>query len=138
MTTYNLAYVVEDDYIASITAEFIVKKHLLCREVQQFANGQEAFERLAAALRNGEALPDLILLDLNMPLMDGWEFLDAFARLALPREVCVFVLTSSIYVNDIQKSGRYPAVSSYFSKPLSSAHVQQMRQLLAQAAPGGH
>lgn len=130
MKAPKLAYVVEDDPVTSIITELIIKKNLLCGEVQSYVNGQEAFDRLTAALHDGERLPDLILLDLNMPLMDGWEFLDAFASLAIDKKVCVFVLTSSIHPDDIEKSKFYKEVKGYFSKPLDNGNVQRMQQLL--------
>lgn len=129
MKTPKLAYVVEDDPITSSITKLIIKKSLHCDEVQTYANGQRAFERLTTALRNGATLPDLILLDLNMPLMDGWEFLDAFAGLPLAADVCVFILTSSIHPDDISKAAYYKEVRGYFSKPLDNDNVARMQQL---------
>lgn len=126
----KLAYVVEDDPVTSIITELIIKKNLLCGEVQTYVNGQAAFDQLTAALQEGEDIPDLILLDLNMPLMDGWEFLDAFTSLPIAEKVCVFVLTSSIHPDDIEKSKFYKEVKGYFSKPLDTSNVRRMQQLL--------
>ncbi|MEJ7664844.1 MAG: response regulator [Hymenobacter sp.] len=72
MKTPKLAYIIEDDPITSTITELIIKKKLHCAQVQKYPNGQSAFEQLAAALRDHASLPDLILLDLNMPVMDGW------------------------------------------------------------------
>lgn len=130
MKTPKLAYVVEDDPVTSIITELIIKKNLLCSEVQTYVNGQQAFDQLTLALREEASIPDLILLDLNMPLMDGWEFLDAFSGLGIDKKVCVFVLTSSIHPDDIAKSKFYKEVKGYFSKPLDNKNVARMQTLL--------
>lgn len=130
MKAPKLAYVVEDDRITATITELIAKKDLRCRAVQTFGNGQQAFEKLATAVDEEDGIPDLILLDLNMPLMDGWEFLDAFATLKLTQQVCVFVLTSSIHPDDIEKATRYQVVKGYFSKPLDNQNVARMKTLL--------
>lgn len=70
----ELVYIVENDYISAVITELIIKKNLFGSEVRCYANGQWAFDELMLALREGGALPDLIVLDLDMPLMDGWEF----------------------------------------------------------------
>lgn len=130
MRTPKLAYVVEDDPITSVITELIVRRDLNCGQVQQYGNGQQAYDQLRAVLNDEACIPDVILLDLNMPHMDGWEFLDAFAGLHIPKPVCVFVLTSSIHPNDIAKSRYYKQVRGYFSKPLDAASLVRMRQLL--------
>ena len=133
MTSPKLAYVVEDDPITSSITQLIVKKKLHVAQVQPHANGQRALDSLQAALRDEAAIPDLILLDLNMPLMDGWEFLDAFGRLPLAPQVCVFILTSSINPEDIEKARHYKEVRGYFSKPLDQVNLARMQDLLQQS-----
>lgn len=130
MKPSKLAYVIEDDAITSTITKLLIKRALHFDEVQTYVNGQRALDRLTAALREeGDAVPDLILLDLNMPLMDGWEFLDAFAALPHAKDVCVFILTSSIHPEDIEKAQDYKEVRGYFSKPLDNDNLERMQGL---------
>lgn len=132
MKSPKLAYVVEDDRITATITQLIAKKDLRCRAVQTFDNGQRAFDKLSTAVSAGSGVPDLILLDLNMPLMDGWEFLDAFRGLPLKQPVCVFVLTSSIHPDDMEKATHYQVVKGYFSKPLDNQNIVRMKTLLGE------
>ncbi|RZK24791.1 MAG: response regulator [Hymenobacter sp.] len=133
----GLVYIIENDYVSSVITELIVKKNLFGNEVRCYANGQWAFDEIALTLREGGTLPDLILLDLDMPLMDGWEFLDALANVPSAQTIQVFVQTSSIQPEDELKALSYKQVAGFFSKPLKDDGVASMRSLLQQARKAG-
>ncbi|WP_188558304.1 response regulator [Hymenobacter glacieicola] len=126
----KLVYVIENDRISSVISELIVKKNLLSSEVQTYSNGQQAFDQLQLALQQSDPLPDLILLDLDMPLMDGWEFLDACAALPLPHPMNIFILTSSINPDDSDKILNHSEVKGFFTKPLNEEGIRRMQLLL--------
>lgn len=128
----RLVYVLENDRISSVITELIVKKNLSGGEVRCYPNGEVAFGNLAAALRTSSAVPDLVLLDLDMPLMDGWEFLDALNGLPAAHALCVFVLTSSIHPDDLARAASYHAVNGFFTKPLDEDSIVRMQVLLQQ------
>ncbi len=134
----KLIYVIEDDLITATTTKVLVEKTLRETQVQLYANGQRALNQLSAALQAGVDLPDLILLDLNMPLMDGWEFLDAFCSLPLTHPICVLLLTSSINPEDQARAARHQAVAGYFEKPLDMSILSRMLRLHREVSGPGH
>ena len=133
----KLVYVVENDRISSVITELIVRKHL-GGQVQCHTNGQSAFNALLAAVEAGTDVPELVLLDLDMPLMDGWDFLDALAGVAPAPLVRVLVLTSSIHPDDLAKASGYAVVKGFFTKPLDEGSVASMQELLKEAGEPVH
>jgi CheY-like chemotaxis protein len=128
---FDLVYVVEDDAITSKITELHLRQHGAFGQVQRYQNGQPALDALARALAHHTQVPDLILLDLNMPVMDGWEFLDAISAHSWEELVNVCVLTSSIHPGDIEKAKTYPEVKGYFTKPVTTNLLNQVVQLLS-------
>jgi len=85
------------------------------------SSGLDALEYLRSNKDNRQMLPDLIFLDINMPVIDGWEFLDAYREIdiSIKNEVIIIMLSTSGNPDDILKATTYSAVSDYITKPLT-------------------
>ena len=68
----------------------------------------------------------MILIDINMPVMNGWEFIEAYEALAIEHKVDMYILSSSVYENDIEKTKSYKAVKGFISKPLSMERLTEL------------
>jgi len=103
---------------------FLMKKSFIAmgvnNEVLSFLNGADAIEELIKLKNNDEILPSIILLDINMPIMDGWEFLKEFRKLHsnISQKIKVYIVSSSIANEDIEKSKTFPEIVDYLTKPV--------------------
>ena len=120
---------VDDDEINNFISIKLIKKALLSTEIAACLNGKFAIEQLLEMQKKGaEKLPDYILLDINMPIMNGWEFLDEYKRLNIDPlgKTKIYIISSSVFSNDINKARSYPLVKSFISKPLSVEKIKEM------------
>ena len=109
---------VDDDPIFLTLAELAIKKERSNVEIFKAFNGEEAIEFLS------KEDVDTIFLDLNMPVMNGWEFLDEFAGTESSSNK-IFILTSSIDPSDRKRAEENPLVSSMLEKPLNKEKIEK-------------
>lgn len=119
--------IIDDYHMNVILARMVIKQEGSFNKITSFLEAEEALDQLIANQHNVEALPDVILLDLNMPFMDGWQFLDRFQEISdlLQKQISVYILSSSIDERDIQRSKEYTCVKDFFSKPLRPAMLKE-------------
>ena len=132
-----LTYLIDDDPISLYLAEQMLLTEGLDTEVELFGAAQDALRALVPRLAT--APPQLILLDLNMPLMDGWQFLDALAphAAALRGSGCLlYILTSSLATADLAKVKQYDLVVAIIHKPIGGEEVQAIKARLGLVALG--
>jgi CheY-like chemotaxis protein len=131
MRTINLTYIIEDDEIASYLIRKLLEEHPRFDQVHFFKNGKLALQGIEKTLRPDGPPVDLIILDLTMSIMDGWEFLHELKSLKNQKQIPpVVVLTSSIDNHDIEKAKSNPYVVTYFSKPLDENKLNQIIDLI--------
>ena len=114
-------FIIDDDSIHQRIAQIMIEKHNLFDSYKSYTDAQQALNFLKDHSEDPTALPDVILLDLNMPVIDGWDFLDMFEQLNkdLKKKIRIFIVTSSVDEKDKLRSQTYPAVCGFISKPLS-------------------
>ncbi len=112
---------VDDDQIFRFTFSRTLKSVLQERPLLMFADGAEAIEYIISNQNEQSALPDVLFLDINMPVMDGWQFLDEFAVLkqGLCKPIVIKMLSSSVDPADIEEAQNRPEVSQYIVKPFT-------------------
>jgi len=120
--TINVLVVDDDPLISKLHKLWVIKSGLHPDPLLAL-NGKEALELLLS--REQSTDPFLILLDINMPVMDGWEFLDMLAKQSFPFRVYVVMVTSSCNQADEDRAFKESCVIGYIQKPVTAAVLQQ-------------
>jgi CheY-like chemotaxis protein len=123
--------VIDDDTTFQFIFRKMIEKQDSIEIVNDSKDGIQALNYLKDCIREGHGFPDIIILDLNMPRLDGWGFLDEFSKLerAMGRDIPICILSSTINQSDFDKANTYETVKSFFSKPITSDQIQSMRKL---------
>ena len=122
----NVACLVEDDPASVYWIKHKVNETDFCENLVVYNNGQDALDGLTGMKSRGEKLPEIIFLDLNMPIMDGWEFLDEFTQIKTENVILIYILTSSINQDDFIKAKSYEKVSGYIVKPITITNLEDI------------
>jgi CheY-like chemotaxis protein len=123
----NKILLIDDDHIATFLTESLLKKLTAGEEILIYKNGADALTFLKTCLKETKESPQMILLDINMPVLNGYEFLTAFKSMAFKNhaDVQIVVLTTSTNSRDIEKMRIY-GVTHYINKPLNQEKLQQI------------
>lgn len=134
MTMNRTVFLVDDDFIFREAAEVLIKSTGLSEDVVHLENGLVAYELLTEMAETPGGLPDLMLLDINMPVMNGWELLEELklASSSIREEIQIHILTSSIAPEDLNLSKQYPFIDGYITKPLTKADIEKLGKSLQQ------
>lgn len=128
MKKINSACIIDDDQIFVYGTKRIMKDSSFCDTIYVFENGLDAITALKKMTVAGIELPRLIFLDLNMPIMDGWEFLEDFQKIPskIREKVTIYIISSSIDPRDLERVKEYGVVSDYILKPVTPKDLKNL------------
>ena len=111
---------IDDDQVYLFAATKTIEATGLAGTVEVCTNGLDALEYLNRIIVSSGKLPDIIFIDINMPVMDGWEFLEEYKTLSarINNNIRIYILSSSVDKNDIMRSKDYSSVIEYVVKPV--------------------
>jgi len=106
----------------------MVGKDQLANKLWTFTDAEEAISYLESHCAEPENMPDIIFLDINMPIMDGWQFLSEFRMIKsrLSKLIKVYIVTSSTDPKDIEQAKEFEEVADYLVKPLNPDKLKEL------------
>lgn len=136
MKEVSKAGIVDDDQIYQLVMKRTMEQSGYVKSILQFYDGEEAIGYFKEQFESKDALPELLLLDINMPYMNGWQFLDEFIKIKFSHDykLTIFVVTSSTTQEDRNKADEYSIVSGYHIKPITKDKFVEMLESVTRAA----
>lgn len=126
----DFVLLIDDDEDDNFYHKRIIHKANITEKVQCIESGPEALAYLSSIQSGRNEQVNFIFLDLNMPQMNGWEFLEAYQKLNFPGkdQSKIFLLTTSSYPVDLAKANANPLIHGFLSKPLNPATLEKLKQ----------
>ncbi|HXA00450.1 MAG TPA: response regulator [Cytophagaceae bacterium] len=127
MKNYNCILLVDDDPICNFINREILRKNKVCKKICIARNGKEALTFLNEYKLKNHCLPDILLVDINMPVMDGFEFLQEFEKLAFlgKEKTRVIILSNTFSKSDIEVLRKMGHLY-YLNKPLNKNKLRDL------------
>ncbi len=126
----KITCIIDDDEIYLFSVKKVIEINKLSQRVLEFRNGQDAIDFFVRSSANHQELPDVILLDINMPVMNGWEFIEEFKKIRplLSKDITLYVVSSSVDKSDVDKAKSFSTVHDYLIKPITVSQLKNIYQ----------
>jgi CheY-like chemotaxis protein len=121
MSRIKTLTLVDDDNVFVFLTTKAIEQTNLVDLIKVFENGLDALNFLKENKNNVDALPEIILLDLSMPIMNGWQFLEEYTKLnpTIEKKITIYICSSSISPDDVRRAKTISEVSDYIIKPIT-------------------
>lgn len=134
MRKINFISIVDDDPIVVFGIKKMLHTTVDCEVVEAYKNGKLAIESIKSCIREERSLPEIIFLDINMPIMDGWQFLEEFITLPIAKKVKINIVTSSIDPYDIQQWEYFKKIThhviTFNNKPIKKEEITAITKVV--------
>ena len=123
-------FLVDDEDVFRFLVKKTINKTEFIGDTMEFGNGLMCLEYLREHAMSEDLLPEIIFLDLSMPVMDGWDFLEAFRKLkaSIKKKIAVYIMSSSISPDDMNRAKESEDVSGFLIKPITAPQLQKVIQ----------
>ncbi|RYE29998.1 MAG: response regulator [Sphingobacteriaceae bacterium] len=118
MSLLKTVALIDDDPIYTSAFKNLLLSWQIKNPFLFFNNGKEMLDFML--IKEASALPDILLLDVNMPVMNGWSFLENFAKIRqqIHKNISIYLVSSSIWEDDLQRASNHMLVRDFISKPI--------------------
>lgn len=125
--------IVDDDPITVFGIRKMLNLVVECETIEAYKNGKIAFDSLRKKYLEDQDIPEVIFLDINMPIMDGWQFLEEFLKLPIKKRIRINIVTSSIDPYDKKKWEFYKDKTHHLitfnNKPIKRQEIAEITQV---------
>lgn len=120
--------VVDDDLVYQFTIKKLIEGTKLVEKIISFSDGEKAIDFFHSLSENAVGTPDIVLLDINMPIMDGWDFLKEYVLIKpkLSKKITIYLVTSSVHDTDIERAKQISEITDYVIKPVTRSKLLEI------------
>ncbi len=123
----SVVYIIDDNMVSEFATKMVLQQSSIACDIFSFDNAEIGLENFVDSIQKGKNIPDVILLDLNMPGMDGWDFLAQLKTITYPKnKIAIYVLSTFTSAKTREKARSHELVAGLFERPLSKINAESI------------